>query len=211
MTSLSGSDTDVTVRAIDSLAERNARPGELFVDTLYGSGKNAFEAERRGTELVSPVAGLMPGESHQAESQELLRFIPIDFQIDAKREQPTVCPAGHQSTKEYERKGAPERADIHFARSTCKTFPLRARCSVKLDPQTGDYVLKADLVKVNIKQRQLAEAGEEWHKRYAMRAGIEGTNLELKRRHGLGQLRVRGGRRVGLPSTSRHWHAISNA
>ena len=37
-----------------------------------------------------------------------------------------------------------------------------------------------------------------WRKRYAIRAGIEGTNSELKRAHGLGRLRVRGGRRVRL-------------
>ena len=62
----------------------------------------------------------------------------------------------------------------------------------------GAYVLKADLVKVNIERRRRAEATEEWRKRYDIRAGIEGTNSELKRAHGLGRLRVRGGRRVRL-------------
>ena len=33
---------------------------------------------------------------------------------------------------------------------------------------------------------------------FGIRAGIEGTNSELKRAHGLGRLRVRGGRRVRL-------------
>ena len=69
---------------------------------------------------------------------------------------------------------------------------------MKLDRRAGDYVLKADLVKVNIERRRRAEATEEWRKRYAIRAGIEGTNSELKRAHGLGRLRVRGGRRVRL-------------
>ena len=53
-------------------------------------------------------------------------------------------------------------------------------------------------MKVNIEGRRRAEATEEWRKRYAIRAGIEGTNSELKRTHGLGRLRVRGGRRVRL-------------
>ena len=75
---------------------------------------------------------------------------------------------------------------------------MRSRCPVKLDRRAGDYVLKADLVKVNIERRRRAEATEEWRKRYAIRAGIEGTNSELKRAHGLGRLRVRGGRRVRL-------------
>jgi transposase len=69
---------------------------------------------------------------------------------------------------------------------------------VKLDQHTGDYVLKTDLVKINIERRRIAEANEEWRKRYAVRAGIEGTNSELKRRHGFGRLRVRGGHRVRL-------------
>lgn len=42
------------------------------------------------------------------------------------------------------------------------------------------------------------EAQPEFGKRQAIRAGIEGTNSELKRRHGLRKLRVRGGARVKL-------------
>lgn len=196
VTSSSGSDTDVTLPAIDSLAERNARPDELFADTLYGSGRNAFEAERRGTELVSPVAGPTPGESPEAEREEPLT--PSDFQIDVTGEQPTMCPDGQQSIEEYEREDAPERVEIHFARPICETCALRPRCPVKLDQHTGDYVLKTDLVKINIERRRIAEVNEEWRKRYAVRAGIEGTNSELKRRHGFGRLRVRGGHRVRL-------------
>ena len=56
----------------------------------------------------------------------------------------------------------------------------------------GAYVLSTDLVRVNIERRRRAEANGEWRERYAVRAGIEGTNSELKRRHGLGHLRVRG-------------------
>ena len=63
---------------------------------------------------------------------------------------------------------------------------------MKLDRRAGAYVLKADLVKVNIEGRRRAEATEEWRKRYAIRAGIEGTNSELKRAHGLGRAGARG-------------------
>jgi hypothetical protein len=62
----------------------------------------------------------------------------------------------------------------------------------------GVYVLKADLVQVNIQRRRRAQASGEFAQRYAVRAGSEGTNSELKRAHGLGRLRVRGGRRVRL-------------
>jgi len=42
------------------------------------------------------------------------------------------------------------------------------------------------------------EAAPLFRQRYAIRAGIEATNSELKRAHGLGRLRVRGGKRVML-------------
>ena len=57
VTPSSGSDTDVSVPVVDGLAERKVRPDELFADTAYGSGRNAFEASRRGTELVSVKGG----------------------------------------------------------------------------------------------------------------------------------------------------------
>ena len=63
---------------------------------------------------------------------------------------------------------------------------------------SGAYVLSADLARVNIGRRRRAESDGQWRKRYGLRAGIEGTNSELKRRHGLGRLRVRGGERVRL-------------
>ena len=48
VTPSSGSDTDVSVPVVDGLAERKVRPDELFADTAHGSGRNAFEASRRG-------------------------------------------------------------------------------------------------------------------------------------------------------------------
>ena len=59
-------------------------------------------------------------------------------------------------------------------------------------------MLSADLARVNIGRRRRAESDGQWRKRYGLRAGIEGTNSELKRRHGLGRLQVRGGERVRL-------------
>jgi IS5 family transposase len=69
---------------------------------------------------------------------------------------------------------------------------------VELSRKLGVYVLEADLIKVNIERRRRAEASGEFRRRYAVRAGVEGTNSELKRAHGLGRLRVRGGLRVRL-------------
>ena len=120
VTPSSGSDTDVSVPVVDGLAERKVRPDELFVDTAYGSGRNAFEASRRGTELVSPVAGSAPGNSHEGEGDGPPPLTAADFQIDVTGEQATVCPAGHPSIEEHELEDAPERVEVHFAGTTCE-------------------------------------------------------------------------------------------
>ena len=109
-----------------------------------------------------------------------------DFAIDATGARATICPAGHSSIDEYEDCDAPEKVEIHFARETCECCPLRLKRNI------GVYVLKADLVKENIQRRRRAQASWEFAQRYGVRAGIEGTNSELKRAHGLGRLRVRG-------------------
>lgn len=93
VTPSSGSDAAVTVPIIDALAEREIRPGELTADTSYGSGRNAFEAERRGTELVSPVGGAAP---KAAEGAELRQLTAADFVIDVTGSRATICPAGHE-------------------------------------------------------------------------------------------------------------------
>ena len=118
-----------------------------------------------------------------------------------------MCPAGHGAVAEYEDEDAPERVEIHFAQAVCEPCALRARCPVRWRSRPelggewsrgGAYVLSADLARMNIARRRAAESDGQWRKRYGLRAGIEGTNSEMKRRHGLGRLRVRGGERVRL-------------
>ena len=152
----------MTVPVIDALGERDIRPKELWSDTSYGSGWNAVEAERRGTELVSPVGGAAPKETEVGEESD--RLTAAEYQIDVTVNRPTVCPAGHHAVAEYE--DAPERVEIHFAREICELCPLRPQCPVRWRRRpelTGDrsldgaYVLSTDLVRMNIKRRRRAE------------------------------------------------------
>ena len=175
-------------------------------DTSYGSGRNGWEAERRGTELVSPVGGRSHKEPDGG-GDEPVRLTAADFDIDVMATRSAVCPAGHGAVAEYEDEDAPEPVEIHFARAVCEPCALRARCPVRWRSRPelggewsrgGAYVLSADLARMNIARRRAAESDGQWRKRYGLRAGIEGTNSEMKRRHGLGRLRVRGGERVRL-------------
>ena len=61
VTPSSDGDAGVTVGVIDELRERGIGPSELWCDTSYGSGRNGWEAERRGTELVSPLMPYQDG------------------------------------------------------------------------------------------------------------------------------------------------------
>jgi hypothetical protein len=54
---------------------------------------------------------------------------------------------------------------------------------------------------VTLARRRKYERSKSFRKRYAMRAGIEATNSELKRAHGLGRPRVRGFLRIRLAVT----------
>ena len=196
VTPSSGSDSVVTTRVIDELSERGIGPSELWADTSYGSGRNGWEAERRGTELVSPVGGRSHKEPDGG-GDEPIRLTASDFDIDVMATRSAVCPAGHGAVAEYEDEDAPERVEIHFARAVCKPCALRTRCPVRWRSRPelggewsrgGAYVLSADLARMNIARRRAAESDGQWRKRYGLRAGIEGTNSEMKRRHGLGPL-----------------------
>jgi len=72
--------------------------------------------------------------------------------------------------------------------------PFLTNTPAYLDPGTGSLIIQ---IAIGALVGGLISA-REFRKRYALRAGIEGTNSELKRAHGLGRLRVRGGRRVIL-------------
>lgn len=52
--------------------------------------------------------------------------------------------------------------------------------------------------------RRWYEETDAFGERYAIRAGIKGTNSELKQAHGLRKLRVRGEKRVNLAMDLKH-------
>jgi len=190
------SDTDATLAMIEELQARGQQPAELIADTSYGSGANAIEAECLGTELVSPVGGgRVESEASGAVAGTLTA---ADFDVDVTGERASVCPAGQTAVSETPVPGSPYRITLTFASETCEACPEHGRCPARYSPSRGGYVMRVDLVARNLELRRRTEAGEEFGQRYAIRAGIEATNSELKRKHGLGKLRVRGKPRVEL-------------
>ena len=196
LTEACGSDADATLAMLEELQARGQQPAELIADTSYGSGANALEAECLGTELVSPVGGAAVEPEEPAAVGRA--WTAADFQIDVTGQRPAVCPAGHESIGESEQPGSPYRIKLTFASGICEVCPEYGRCPARSHAAQEGYALLVNLVARNLEIRRRAEAGAEFAERYAIRAGIEATNSELKRKHGLGKLRVRGRPQVEL-------------
>ena len=183
------SDEAATLPTVEALAERKLQPQELITDTNYASAANVIECAQRGTEVVAPVRG--PAEETPKENEKTL----ADFTVDNKAAQPVLCPAGHapESVEQQENGNI----NATFPRLHCAQCPFRKTCPAKRNPN-GTRTLKTTSKEYVLAKRRRYEQTEEFRKRYAARAGIEATNSELKRAHGMGFLRVRGGARVRL-------------
>jgi hypothetical protein len=163
-----------------------AAPEALHTDCSYGSGDNIVAAKEHGTDLLVPIG------SKASEGVALK-----DFELDATGEHVLRCPVGeapveHQSTN---RNGKLVRLAI-FAASTCTGCPLRGQCPT--DKRDETRVLRFTPAEAAVARRRVEQETPEFKERHKIRSGIEATNSELKRCHGLGKLRVRRKPRVSL-------------
>jgi len=188
------SDEKAAVPVVDDLASRDIAPEELLTDTNYGSTENVIECEKRGTELVAPVPGPKLDEA-PAEAGERA-ITKADFEVDPKGERATRCPAGREATSEKRDPGT-GKVRAFFDGEACGACAHRDSCPAK-PLRDGRRVLRTTVHAAMLARRRRYEKTEEFKKRYAERAGIEATNSELKRKHGLGRLRIRGLLRVRL-------------
>lgn len=187
------SDEHATIPALEALDARGQRPDELIADTAYGSGANALEAAGMDTLVIAPVKG-----PKAVAEKEPGAIDQTDFEIDARPGGQVRCPAGQTPVIRAPRERNPRRLVLTFAREVCAACDLLARCPVKPDRKTGSCVVTVDRLASHLARRRRDMETDAFRDRYRLRAGIEGTISELKRRHGLGALRVRGRPRVEL-------------
>ena len=192
VTPSSGSDQTQTVPAVEDLAERGLQPETLTVDTGYGATDNVLACAAIGTTVVSPVAGRaqpVPAEDVPGVGNFHVQLLPGD--------PPSCCPCGQVAVtdaREPDPTAGPTgvtHVTLTFAAAGCATCPAQAQCpAVQADPATPTYTTTEE--DALLTRRRRAEATAAFADRYAIRAGCEATNSELKRGHGLGHLRVRG-------------------
>jgi hypothetical protein len=175
------SDAHAVGPVLQDLEKSGLLPKEMTADTAYGSDENEQLAAKKGVELVSPVAG------PKSDSE---RLNADDFVVHEATGVVECCPAGHEPVRsEYDADKAT--TTVTMPASACAACPFRQECPVKTRGPELFEVQFTDKER-RLEERRREEATPAFRERYAKRSGIEGTNSGLKRRVGLGQLRVRG-------------------
>jgi hypothetical protein len=176
-------DSTATSEVLDNLEESEFLPREMFVDTHYCSDENVQNAAARGVELVGPTP---PGSGGSKDTDQLNID---DFAIDEQTEEVICCPAGHQpESSVYDKQTAKTRTIM--PESACGQCEYVDQCPIK--KSRHGYQLDHTAKERRLAGRRREESTEVFRERYRIRGGIEGTNSSLKRRTGLGRLRVRG-------------------
>jgi transposase len=187
-------DTEMTGRIHQGLAQRELTPDEHDVDAGYVTAAHIVTARREhGIELLGPV-----GLDTCHEQQGTQHFAQNAFSISWETRTVT-CPQGVASVSwSDQRKGSGTPiAQVRFAAKDCKPCPARSRCTKAANGKWGRTLTllprdQHDVLEAR-RQEQLTEA---WHKRYNIRAGVEGTISQTVRR-----TRIRRTRYTGLPKT----------
>jgi len=177
------SDTAALPVVIEELAKSELLPEQMIADTLYAGDANVQFAQTHGVELVGPTP------SGQAESKNIDQLNIDDFDIDEVTEEVLCCPAGHAPESSVHDKQTGKTKTV-MPQSACSQCEFATECPVK--KQGDSYVLEHTAKQRRLASRRREENTQAFRERYSVRSGIEGTNSGLKRRTGLGQLRVRG-------------------
>ncbi len=165
-----GTDYEALPCVQDELERRALLPAEQFADAGYVAAENLVTSQRRGIDLVGPVAEDPHWQARADQGFDAAHFV-VDW--DARR---VTCPRGQTSAKwqdAYDVDGQPV-VRVRFDHHTCAVCPNRPLCTrakrhprqLLLRPQERREVLQA------ARERQKTD---EFKGRYAVRAGIEGT------------------------------------
>jgi hypothetical protein len=209
------SDQQATIPTIDALEGRGCKPDVLLADTNYGSGLNLVQAAQRGVELLTPACGVEP-----ARAPEMLLLEDFTFSADGSRLE--RCPAGQapvdqgvvigrqrlpvlgkniaspeaaagaDETADRAEDAGPSRRYARMDADQCAKCPHLACCVAQWDFADETLVLTWTAAQAATAQSRRRERTPAFKTAYRRRSGIEATNSEYKRRHGGGELRVRG-------------------
>jgi hypothetical protein len=180
---------------LEQLQEQERLPESMLADTAYGSDENVRLAEAMNVELVSPVAGpkgdaKAEATSPTADAASALEPLSIDdFALDERTGQVKACPSG-KIPLQVRHDAKTETTTIAMKPEDCKTCPFFAACPMQ--KKGAKFEMSYTDKQRRLEERRREQQTEPFQRRYAKRSGMESTNSGLKRRLGLGALRVRG-------------------
>lgn len=213
------SDQHATMPMLRQLDEAGMLPEEMLGDTAYGSGANIIAAALMGVVLITPVqdpsaarakdssyssvmAGAVACAGEEAPppaivSTDAPRVLDVDlsgFAFNATITELICCAGDAPPVEQRVDKGV---LYARFGAASCSGCPAATACPTR-QLVSGDRTLRAMQQSIATEVRQYEQTTPEFKEAYKDRSGIEATNHELKDRHGLGDLRVRGRERVTL-------------
>jgi transposase len=171
-----------------ALADKGLAPGEHLVDAAYVDAELLVRSrEDHGIDLVGPPR-VNPTWQTKAEGAYTIDRFEVDWERERVR-----CPQGKLSSawsRQVDHTGTPY-VSVTFRQADCGACPARALCTraehrarhLKLQPRAEYEALKAARGRL---------ATREGRRRYARRAGIEGTISQGVRAFGLRRSRYRG-------------------
>jgi hypothetical protein len=186
------SDKGKALSVIERLA--GCKPDTLFADGGYPSVPSALKVKEQDIEFIAPV-------DRSRLSDDVVGRDQFQFDGDGLVAQ---CPQGHTPIDHRTLSGNNStRRSLHaiFNGTLCRKCSMLDRCPVRAPNHrnkgcsaidtVGDFRLEITL-EIRLRDHMYAlQQTTEWKDRYRIRAGIEATNSELKRAHGIGRLRVR--------------------
>ena len=210
------SDQNAVLPMLDKLEGSGMLPKDCQADTGYGSGENIVECAKRGVNLQTPVQDpdasratdhfaapvweetQLESSDSDEETEEQAAEAGIigleEFTFNATFDHIVSCPSDHSPTQQDVSGGV---VFAVFPAALCSLCPLASRCPTR-KLANGDRQFRRAPSTIATECRQAEQQTPAFKDSYRKRSGIESTNQELKGRHGLGDLRIRGAPRVEL-------------
>jgi transposase len=176
----------------ESLKKNGLLPAEHVVDKGYTDSRTLVESKRDyDVTVIGPVADDPGWQARAKNGFDKSRF-PVDWD-----QRVVTCPEGKKSISflpnTYPKNGMAFEA--RFASKDCTPCPSRSLCTrSRTEPRIIGLQPREQYEALQYARRQ--QTTEEFQKRYAVRAGVEGTHSQADRRCG-----VRENRYIGLPKT----------
>jgi hypothetical protein len=189
------SDIAKALSVIERLDTGGLKPETLFADGGYPSVPSALKVQDQGIEFITPV-------NRGSLSDDIVGRDLFHFDSEGCV---TACPMGHKPVDHRVLSGnntTPRSLYAIFPGDLCRSCTMLDRCPVRAPNHRtrgcqardtiGDFRLEIT-PELRLRDHMYSlQQTTEWKDRYRIRAGIEATNSELKRVHGIGRLRVRG-------------------